>query len=555
MARRPAIAGAAVAPDQVVRARDAGAPFRLALILLLLNLLLGSAVYYYLTELSPSGVDLVMADTPVDVMLPGDKKPRKVTTSANLPPGTLVLTRAVPRSALRFSSVNLRLAPRTRLRILRGGPLATSGVEVALEAGRVWIERDSQWVPIVVRVGPERIRPGVGSTEIRREPPVILGWTATAWIEDPDEREIFQVDLGEGGKKTAEQWLHVRIPGLVDAWTAWNMHTTGSDILSGEVMDMEVAHRLERPPEFVIRSPQRPAPHAPRPQPELALDEVDGPSEPERRSPEPPIPPPIAGLPGPGYPRGPGGISHAPRGGFDPAPPRPREPGAPPPPPPLSVTTGGRSSGGGYLTWQPPDRLTTGGRDEPPGGAVDLTAAKTSVKSRDQARRLQDNVERILVTRFGMELRQPFQMVAAGSGDKDVALQGYVSRVMALKNQDGVWVAKIADGVHEDEFAVWGAAMYAGAWLKEQGLDDDADAQGFTRWISYKYAIAAGHKDQARSIPKQSAATSAWVDNGTGKGFDELWELEGRSGERGVFDKLLESEEDRDSYRAAEPSR
>lgn len=223
--------------------------------------------------------------------------------------------------------------------------------------------------------------------------------------------------------------------------------------------------------------------------------------------------------------------------------------GAAPPPPPGPPQPGERRTGGrGHLTWTAPDRLTQKGRDEAPSGAPDPTRARKTVRGGQDVSTILASIEKTLASRFGMELRQPFRLIAAPDGDKDVALHGNVSRVMALKNDNGVWVAKIADGVQVDEFAVWGASMYANAWLKEQGLDHDSDAAGFTRWISFKYALAAGHTDQARSIPNQGGATSAWLDHGEGRSFDELWALEETRGEQGVFDKLLEAEVDESAY-------
>lgn len=533
MARRPPIE-AAIAPNQVVRPKER-APFRLVLVLLLLNVLLGSVTWYYLTEISPSAVDLLWADTPVDVLFPGDRKPRKLTTAVDLPTGTVIATRNVPRTALHFSSVTVRLAARTKVRIVRGGPLAASGVELSLEAGRLWVDRGSQWVPVLVRVGPDRLRPGVGSTEIRRDPLLVLGWTATLWVEDDQETRLFQVDLGEGGQKAEGRWRHTRIPGLVDPWTAWNMHTDETDLVTGELMDMRLAHRLERPAEYRFAAPQRPAPFSPRPGPgEVARQEPpDG--QPRSAPGNPHLPP----LPGPDYPTR---TSSGGRGDWhEPEPDAPgsqewegREPGDPPPAP-----AGPRRRTRGQSTWQAPEGLSTSGRDDPPRGGVSPTSRPAPVKELEEARKIQDRVQDVLAGRFGMELRQPFMLKPAGQGDADVAPRGNRARPTALKEFEGGWVAKIAEGIPADEFAVWGAALYTKAWLQEQGLDGDPDAPAFTHWMAYKFAIAAGLKEQARSLPHQVDGDTPWGDSG----FQELWRIESESGERGVFDQLLEAEE------------
>lgn len=537
MARRPPIE-AAIAPGQVVRPRER-APIRLVLILLLLNVLLGSVTWYYLTEISPSAVDLLWADTPVDVLFPGETKPRKLTTAVDLPEGTVVATRSVPRTALHFSSVTVRLAAGTKVRILQGGPLAASGVELSLEAGRLWVDRGSQWVPVVVRVGPERLRPGVGNTEIRREPLVVLGWTATLWVEDEQETRLFQVDLGEGGQRTDGRWRHVPLPGLVDPWTAWNMHTNESDLLTGNLMDMKLAHRLERPAEYQFTPPQRPAPFSPRPrQGEVAHAREPGP--PSRTAPGVP---PLPGLPGPDYPTRGSAAGYG--GGHDPGPYAPGGSGEPQgwededPPDPPPGPAGPRRRSQGQLTWQAPDGLSTSGRDEPPKSGVSPTSRAASVRDLEEARKIQERLENVLAGRFGMELRQPFLLKPAGPGDADVAPRGNRVRPMALKEHDGGWVAKVVEGVPADEFAVWGAALYTKAWLQEQGLDEDRDAPAFTHWMAYKFAVAAGLKEQARSLPHQVDPNTPWE----GAGFQELWDLESTAGERGVFDRLLEAEE------------
>lgn len=537
MVRRPPIE-AAIAPDQVVRPRER-APIRLVLILLLLNVLLGSVTWYYLTEISPSAVDLVWADTPVDVLFPGDRKPRKLTTAVDLPEGTLVSTRSVPRTALHFSSVTVRLAPGTKVRIVRGGPLAASGVELSLETGRLWVDRGSQWVPVLVRVGGERLRPGVGNTEIRREPLVVLGWTATLWVEDERESQLFQVDLGEGGQKKDGHWLHARLPGLVDPWTAWNMHTNEADLLSGHLMDMKLAHRLERPTEYRFTAPARPAPFSPGPR----QAEVARRDEPGRQSGGAGGVPSLPGLPGPDYPTRTSAAGYVDSHGPEPA--RAgdsrgtpewegHDPGDAPPGP-----SGPRRRPQGQLTWQAPDGLSTSGRDEPPKGGVSPTSRAAPVKGQDEAGKIQDRVEDVLAGRFGMELRQPFLLKPAGAGDADVAPRGNRVRPMALKEHDGGWVAKVVEGIPADEFAVWAAALYTRAWLQEQGLDEDRDAPAFTHWMAFKFAIAAGLKEQARSLPHQVDPNTPWE----GEGFQELWDLEAATGERGVFDRLLEAEE------------
>src|SRR5690606_15846577 len=118
-------------------------------------------------------------------------------------------------------------------------------IEVGLEKGRLWLERDASWVPVIVRAANYELQPGVGSTEVEVGPGTlqVLGWTATVWIRDRHGRDVFQVDLNRGGTMVSQTWRPRYLPEHVDEWAAWNMHTSANDLLTGEVMDLKVAFR------------------------------------------------------------------------------------------------------------------------------------------------------------------------------------------------------------------------------------------------------------------------------------------------------------------------
>lgn len=509
--------------------RFGSAGLRLALAVVLVFLAMGAGAFYWMTRVSPTGVDLVLADGPVEVFSPGSGAPKKVDRAVALATGTLVATRDVPRAVLHFASVTVRLAPQTKVRILKAGPLGPAGLDLGLEAGRAWVERESQWVPVCIRVGDARMRPGVGSSEYLREPLRALGWTTSIWVEDPAEKPVFRVDLGRAGLLRYGKWRMMTLPGLVDPWAAWNMHSTTKGLLQGQVLDMETAYELGRPEAFALKR----VVWADKPDPRAAREEEPGASgapAPARAEPGE-----EAWLPVPDYPvRRPG--DRAPR---IPVPRSADAPAVPEPPDgvadlPLPVEEGPRGGDGpapGDVTWLPPEGLSTHGQEAVPAGIPDPTTGKPLLRSDRQAEEVRASIERFLGARFGMDLQKPLEVVPAPADDPDANPEG---RVKTLVDQDDRWQVRVTSGLPVDEFATAAADLYAQAWLREQNLSGRPGARTFALWCAFKYALASGRRDEARTLQSQVAANRQ-----EGREFARWRAIEEKSGERGVFESLL----------------
>lgn len=290
--------------------RQGGAPVRLLAILLGLNLAMFAASYAWFTRISPTGVDLVVAERPVEVVLPGSPKPRRLPQATDLPPGAVVQTRQTSRTVLNFGGATIRLARNTKVRVLQAGPLPSTGADLQLEAGRVWIQRGSSWVPVRLHVDRYRLESEVGHFEVSRKPLAVRAWTTPVQVEDLRGGKTFQVERGVAAALDpgAGNWRRRPLPGRVDRWAVWNMQSPSRDLLTGAVLDLETAWLMDRPEEFGF------PPSPPRtPRARWGVEPDPSPSAPRvGRDKAPPGRLVLPGLPTPDYPvRKPGSLQRA----------------------------------------------------------------------------------------------------------------------------------------------------------------------------------------------------------------------------------------------------